>query len=57
MMVVVPDSLTVAINAAIDSELAGRPCDDETRDYLFQCILSHYDQFGKIPHFTLEAKQ
>lgn len=57
MMVFVPDALAVAIHSAINSALDGRPCDDETREYLFQCILSHYDTFGKIPHFTIEAKE
>jgi hypothetical protein len=55
MMVVIPESLRIAIDAAINNALAGRPCDDETREYLFQCILSHYDEFGKIPQFTIEA--
>jgi hypothetical protein len=55
VIVIVPDSLTDEINAAIDRELAGRPCDPETRQYVFNRLLAHFDEHGCLPDFSLTA--
>ena len=54
--VVIPNVLIDTINAAIDSALAGRPCDEASREYIFYSLLDHYDEHGVIPDFSLEAK-
>ena len=53
MLLIVPNSLHDAIHAAITTALAGRPCDDESREILYQQILKHYHDHGSIPDFTL----
>ena len=53
MLVIVPDYLRDAIYAAIDKELDGRECDEETREYIYSQILLHYKEQGVIPSFSL----
>lgn len=54
-LVIVPNSLRDQIHAAIDKALAGRPCDDETREHLYGQLLDYFDEHGTIPDFTLNA--
>ena len=55
-LVIVPEALRAAIDAAIDKELAGRPCDPGERDDIFRALLTYFDQHGTIPEFTLKSK-
>lgn len=52
-LVVVPNSLRDLLLAAIDKALVGRPCDDESREILYQQLLDYYDEHGTIPDFDL----
>lgn len=52
-LVIVPNQLRDAINAAIDKELAGRPCDPAERLEIYHALLSYFDRHGTIPEFTL----
>ena len=56
-LVIVPNSLSDKIHAAIDKALDGRPCDDETREHLYGQLLSYFDEHGVIPDFELHAKE
>lgn len=57
MLVIVPDWLSANINSAIDKALDGRPCGPFDRDMIFQQLLSHYDEHGTIPDFSLTANE
>jgi hypothetical protein len=52
-LVIVPNALSDLINASIDRALAGRPCDDESRQHIFSGLLAHYDEHGTVPEITL----
>ena len=56
MLLIVPNSLHDAIHESITKVLGGRPCDDESREILYQQILKYYDDHGNIPNFTLTEK-
>lgn len=55
--VVVPNTLADAINAAIDRELSGRPCDAESREIIFNQVLAYFDEHGRLPDFSLNARE
>lgn len=56
-LVAVPNELSDAIHTAIDKDLDGRPCDDESRRILYGQLLSYYDEHGRIPSFSLTATE
>ena len=51
--VIVPNYVSDAINAEIDRALDGRPCDDESREFIFNGLLQHFDEHGVVPQITL----
>lgn len=55
-LVIVPNTLRNAIHAAIDKALAGRPCDDASREIIYYQILAYYDDHGRLPDFTLKEQ-
>lgn len=55
-IVIVPNSLSDAIHAAIDRELNGRPMEAEEREIIYGQLLSYYDEHGRIPDFYLKPR-
>ncbi len=55
-LLLVPNFVRDAINAAINRELDGRPIADDERENLYRMLLSHYDEHGEIPEFSLTAR-
>jgi hypothetical protein len=56
MLLIVPNSLADAINAAIDKALDGRPCEADEREHIYNQLLLHFHEHGAIPDFSLKAK-
>lgn len=54
MLVVIPNDLRDRLNASIDTALAGRPCDEMSREYLYNWLLLYWDEHGTIPEFKLQ---
>ena len=54
MLVILPIELRERMHKAIDEALQGRPCDEHTREYLFNWLLCYWDEHGIIPVFTLK---
>lgn len=52
-MVIVPNELRDAINAAIDEQIAKVPDAAPDREHFYQTLLNYYDQHGVIPPFEL----
>lgn len=57
MLVIVPNSLSDAINAVIDQKLKGRPCDANSREIIYGQVLAYFDEHGHIPEFELTDKE
>jgi hypothetical protein len=56
-IVVVPDSLRLAIDAKLDSAIAAAPVGIEVdRDHLYQWMLAWFDEHGEIPDFSIVSK-
>lgn len=56
-LVIVPNALRDAINARLDEVTAAAPAAAADREYFYNELLNHYDRYGVIPNFRLEAKQ
>jgi hypothetical protein len=54
MIVIVPESLRVAIDAKLDAALAECPGAAPDRPVLFEQLLAHFNEHGEVPEFTLE---
>jgi hypothetical protein len=52
-LVIVPDSLRLAINQALDEAIALQPCAAADRERLYDQLLAYFDEHGVIPLFTL----
>lgn len=55
-LLIIPNVLHDAINQAINKALAGRPCDEHSREQVYQSVLAYYDDHGTIPDFELKEK-
>ncbi len=51
--VIVPDSLSNAINEKLDNAFLGVQDAAKDRDYLYRELLSFYDEHGYLPDFSL----
>ena len=56
MWAIVDNLLSVKINAVIDKALAGRPCSEGDRRYIYQMALDHYDRYGNVPDLELKGR-
>lgn len=52
-LVIVPNCLHNAINAAIDKALAQAPNAAPDRDIFYQTLLEYFDLHGELPDFSL----
>lgn len=57
MLVIVPDSLSAAINARLDAEIAKVPDAVKDRDILYGQLLSYFNEHGSIPEFSLRKNE
>ena len=57
MLVVVPDTLRVAIDKKLDTAIAQHPDAAKDRDELFRQLLSYFNEHGVVPDFDLVKKQ
>lgn len=55
-MVIVPNSLSEAIYAKIDEQIALVPDAAKDREPLYQQLLDYFDEHGVIPDFSLVRK-
>ncbi len=55
-LLIVPNHVRDAIEAAIDKELNGRPLEAAEREDIYHDLLRYYDEHGVIPDFSLTAK-
>jgi hypothetical protein len=56
--VVVPNSLSSAINQKLDEALVGFPdISEEDRDQLYRQLLSEFDERGLVPDFSIEKNE
>ena len=53
-LVIVPNTLSEKIYAAIDAALVEYPDAGVDREYFYQCLLRWFDENGYIPEFTLK---
>ncbi len=53
MLVIVPNSLSDAINKKLDAAIAKCPDAEKDRDTLYQQLLTYFDEHGVVPDFTL----
>lgn len=56
-LVLVPNELHDAINAELNKVIAAAPAAEADRDYFYNELLNHYDRYGVIPDFRLQAGQ
>lgn len=56
-MVVIPDALGRAIDAALDKALAETPEASPDRPYFYNELLCFYDEHGYVPEFSLVQKE
>lgn len=54
--VIVPNVVSDAINAALDMALEEFPEAATDREFFYQALLAHFDQYGEIPDFTLQKE-
>lgn len=57
MMLIVPNYVRDAINAKLDAAIAEVPDAAKDRDHLYQMLLSHFNEHGDVPEFTLTKAQ
>ncbi len=53
MFVIVPEALSAAINAKLDAEIAKCPDAANDREHLYMQVLAHFNDYGRMPEFTL----
>jgi uncharacterized protein YutE (UPF0331/DUF86 family) len=51
--VIVPESLRMAIESALDAAIAACPCADADRTELYSQLLAYFDEHGVIPEFLI----
>ena len=56
-LVIVPDTLSNAINAKLDAEIAKWPDAAKDRDALYEQLIWFFSKYGHVPDFTLEPKE
>ena len=56
-LVIVPNEVSDAIDAALDKALAVVPDAAKDRNYFYQVLLDHFDKYGEVPEFSLEPRQ
>lgn len=56
-MLIVPNTLTDAINAKLDRALKECPEAEKDREELFRQILSHFNEHGVIPDFVIGKRE
>lgn len=56
MLVIVPNSLRDAINKKLDEALEACPEAEVDRKGFYNFILSHFNEHGVIPEFTLSKR-
>jgi hypothetical protein len=54
--VIVPESVSVAINAKLDVEIEKWPDAEKERDALYEQLIWFFSKYGHVPDFTLEPK-
>lgn len=55
-LVIVPDSLRAAIYAKVDAAIKECPDAAADRELFYRELLSHYNEHGSIPDFTLAKR-
>ncbi len=53
MLVIVPNSLADAINAKLDEAFNECPDAEQDREHLYSQLLTHFNEFGVVPDFSL----
>ena len=53
MFVIVPDALADTINAKLDEAFKDCPDAERDREHLYSQLLTHFDEFGVVPEFSL----
>ena len=53
-LVIVPDDLYNAIHARLDELFKEFPDAEKDRDALYHQVLAYFDEFGRLPSFTIE---
>ena len=56
-LVIVPDSLRLAIDAKLDAAIAAVPDAAKDREHLYHELLCYFDDHGVLPEFSLEKKK
>jgi hypothetical protein len=56
MLVIVPNYVSDAINAAIDKALLDLPEAEKDREHFYDVLLAHFNDHGVIPEFTLHKR-
>ena len=55
--VIVPDSLSSAINLKLDIAIAACPAAAADRAELYRELVAYFDEHGEIPEFELKRKE
>jgi len=53
---IVPNDLSDAIYKKIDEQLVDHPALVKHREEIYKDLLSYFDEYGKIPNFSLQEK-
>lgn len=56
-LVVVPNELRDAINAKLDAAIVEQPGAAADREYLYNCLLGFYAEYGCLPEFELAKRE
>lgn len=56
-LVIVPDSLSDAINKKLDAAYVGVPDAAVDREIHYQALLDHFYDYGVVPEFTLIRRE
>jgi len=56
-LVIVPESLYNSIHARLDELFKQFPDAEKDREHLYHQVLDYFDQFGRLPEFTIERIQ
>jgi hypothetical protein len=54
--VIVPESVSAAINAKLDAAIAKWPNAEKDRGVLYGQLIWYFGKYGHVPDFTLEPK-
>ena len=56
MLLLVPNHVRDAINAAIDAALVECPDAAQERDQFYETLLAYFNEHGRIPDFSIQPK-